>query len=244
MKIGIQCLAYNCAETFLELISPWLKLRGKYDIKLWVGSGQFKEYKELGYEDKNGPTLELLNELKSKGDIDYVWTPEPNNLLSDHETRNQCLPYFKEEDIDVMIQLDADEFYTDQEALNLVKFIEENPQHSVYNVVYNNIIGDGEEVDWKRFAAAWIKRHGGIRRYYFDMHWGYWGDGENHIEYRSAPITTIPKELVNPTHYTWTNDKNTTGPSHVKEKMRYQERIYSGGCGYKWDEEKQTVVRK
>ena len=39
MKIGIQILAYNCAGTFENLIKPWVKLKNKYDIKIWVGSG-------------------------------------------------------------------------------------------------------------------------------------------------------------------------------------------------------------
>ena len=141
MKIGIQCLTYNCAESFPKLILPWLKLRHLgFDVDIWVGSGQFKEYKELGYEDKNGPTLELLNAYKDKKVINHVWTPDPDNPLRDHETRNMCIPYFKEKDIDVMIQLDADEFYTDKEVFNLVSFIRENPQYSTYNVVYKNIV--------------------------------------------------------------------------------------------------------
>jgi len=240
MKIGIQCLAYNCAESFPELIAPWLKMKYlAYDIDIWVASGQFKEYAELGYEDKNESTLKLLTEYKNKGKINYVWTPDPNNLLKDHETRNQCIPYFKEKDIDVMIQLDADEFYTDEEAFNLIKFIEENPGYSIYNAIYKNIVGDGEEVDWKRFVASWIKKHGGIKNYYFDMHWSY-----NDCEYRQSPDIDIPKSLVNPTHYTWTNNNNTTGPSHIKEKIEYQKRIYSSGCDYEWDESSKKVVKK
>lgn len=244
MKIGLQVLAYNCADSFRELILPWLKVRSlRYDIDIWVASGQFKEYKELGYEDKNGPTLELLNKCLSNGEINHVFTPDPDNLLRDHETRNECISYFREKNIDVMIQLDADEFYTDAEVFNLIRFIEENPDYSTYNVTYNNIIGENEETDWERFAAAWIKRHGGISHYYFDMHWSYEGEDGNNIEYRVPPSITIPKDLVNPKHYTWTNNKNTTGPSHVKEKIEYQKRIYGGECGYTWDEDNQTVIR-
>lgn len=244
MKIGLQVLAYNCADTFQELILPWLKMRVLgYDIDIWVASGQFKEYKKLGYEDKNSDTLKLLNKLYSDGEINHIFTPDPNNLLSDHETRNECISYFKDKDIDVMIQLDADEFYKDIEVFNLLKFIEDNPDYSTYNIVYNNIIGDDDEEDWERFGAAWIKRHGSISHYYFDMHWSYTGEDGNNIEYRTPPSVTVPKELVHPTHYTWTNNKNTTGPSHVSEKIEYQKYIYSGGCGYKWDVEKQKIIK-
>ena len=41
MKIGIQILAYNCEPTFEKLIKPWIDVKDEYDIKIWVGSGQF-----------------------------------------------------------------------------------------------------------------------------------------------------------------------------------------------------------
>ena len=65
MKIGIQILAYNCADTFEKLIKPWVKLKSKYDIKIWVGSGQFKLYNEMGCENLNG---------FGNGKIERKWT--------------------------------------------------------------------------------------------------------------------------------------------------------------------------
>lgn len=247
MKIGIQCLAYNCAESFSEFIEPWLKLKETHDVKLWVASGQFKIYKEMGCEDKNGPTLELFKtEYKDK--IDYLWIPEPDNLLSDHETRHQSIAYMKEQDIDIMIQLDADEFYTWEEVQNFIKFIEENPQFDTYNTVFRNLVGDGTQYEeWNRFSAGWIKRFGGIYKYYWDAHWCFAdkGDGSGKdLEYRHPPVknVVIPKEMVWPLHYTWTSNQNKTGPSHVKEKIEYQKKYYGGqGCGWKWDEETQSV---
>ena len=70
MKIGIQILAYNCSNSFENLIQPFLKLKNQFDIKIWVGSGQFKEYAELGYKDLNHSTEVLLDDLLLKGDID------------------------------------------------------------------------------------------------------------------------------------------------------------------------------
>tara|TARA_R110002050_G_scaffold245677_1_gene383249 strand:- start:159 stop:1082 length:924 start_codon:yes stop_codon:yes gene_type:complete len=239
MKIGIQILAYNCSNSFEKLIQPFLKLKNQFDIKIWVGSGQFKEYAELGYKDLNHSTEVLLADLLLKEDIDYVFKPNKNNLLTDAGTRNKCIPWMKENDIDLMIQVDADEFYTDKEAVDLIKFIESNHEYSIYNVTYKNIVGDGEKIDWKRFVASWIKKHNGIKNYYFDMHWNY-----NDCEYRQTPSIDVPKSLVNPAHYTWTNDDNTTGPSHIKEKIEYQKRIYNDGCGYKWDEDIKKIVKE
>ncbi len=249
MKIGIQLIAYNSEKTLEKLIAPWLKLRDRYDLKVWVGSGQFKTYHEMGCEDLNEPTIQLLKSMLGEGKIDCLFQPNPDNLLDDHETRDKCIPWMRKEDVDLMIQVDADEFYTEEEAGNLIEFIVDNPQYSTYNVVYNNIVGDGEEVDWERFAAGWIKRHGGIGHYYFDMHWSYLGEGnpigtkgEGNVEYRAPLSVVVPKNLVHPTHCTWTNNENTTGPSHIKDKIEYQNRIYDVGCGYKWDEVNQKVV--
>ena len=242
MKIGIQLIAYNSAEVLEELISPWLRLKDKYDLKVWVGSGQFNTYNQMGCENLNGPTIKLLEEMIKEGKIDYLFQPDPENLLDDHETRDKCIPWMEEQDIDLMIQVDSDEFYTEQEVENLITFIEENPQPSVYNVVFDNVVGDSRE-DWVRFAAGWIKRHGGIKNYYFDCHFSF-SEGE----YRDAPNITVPKTLVHPTHSTWTHNKNTTGPSHIQEKIDYQNRVYGGDVGVTrcemiWDKKEQRIKR-
>ena len=235
MKIGIQCLAYNCAESFPKFIAPWLKLKETHDVKLWVGSGQFRIYKEMGCKDENGPTLELLT-TTYKNDIDYLWTPDPDNHLADHETRHQSVAYMKEQDIDLMIQLDADEFYTWEEVQGYIKFIEDNPQYDTYNTNFKNLVGDGSQYQpWSRFSAAWIKRHGGISHYYWDAHWSFKGEDGKNIEYRHHPVknVSVPNDIAFPDHYTWTNNLNTAGPAHIKDKMEYQQKYYGGeGCGW------------
>lgn len=240
MKIGIQILAYNCDTTFEELIKPWVDLKQKYDIKIWVGSGQFKEYAKLGYEDLNHTTLELLSILLSTGDIDEIFTPTPSNLLTDAGTRDKCIPWMKENAIDLMIQVDADEFYSTREANNLIKYIKQNPNHTCYNTIFKNVIGDGVVEDWHRFSAGWIKKHGGIKQYYFDCHW-WFNDG---FDYRKPGVKEIPKELVNPYHYTWTNDMNTTGPGSISAKIEYQNKIYSEGCGWEIDPNTNKIKKK
>ena len=240
MKIGIQILAYNCSDSFERLIKPWVNLKKHHDIKIWVGSGQFKEYAELGYKDLNHSTEVLLGDLLLKGDIDYVFKPDRDNLLTDAGTRDKCIPWMKENDIDLMIQVDADEFYSAREAKNLIEYCIENPEFDHYNTIFKQVIGDGIVEDWKRFSAGWIKRYGGIKSYYFDMHWWF----NDNFDYRQTKGIDIPKHKVNPYHYTWTNDGNTTGPSHIKEKIAYQNRIYKDGCGYEWDETTQTIVKK
>ena len=251
MKIGIQIIAYNCESTFEKLIEPWLKVKDKYDIQIWVGSGQFKIYQEMGCENLNSPTIELLNTLLDKGSIDFLFQPDPDNLLGDHTTRNKCIWWMKENDIDLMIQLDADEFYSDKDVINYFESIMSHQEYDSYNTIFNNLIHDTSE-DWSRFSAAWIKRYGGISDYYYDAHFSFIGHdnptkerGEKNIEYRWVKNIEIPKDLVHPFHYTWSNIVRTTGPSHIKEKIEYQKRYYNikDGCGYKWNEDHNKVEK-
>ena len=242
MKIGIQVLAYNCHNTIEDVLNPWFKVKKDYDIKIWVGSGQFKIYQELGYENKNKPTLEILEKLLESKKIDCLFTPNSDNLLADHTTRHKSIEYFKENDIDLMIQLDSDEFYSDEEVSNFLEFIKNNKEHTCYNVFYKNLVTDGSHYwEWERFAAAWIKKHGGILKYYWDAHWVFLGEDENNIEYRWVPTISVPKELVHPIHDTWTNHRKGSGADHIKSKIEYQEKYYSHQSGWKWNEETQCI---
>jgi hypothetical protein len=242
MKIGIQVLAYNCHNTIEDVLNPWIEIKKEYDIKIWVSSGQFRIYKELGYEDKNTATLQLLKLLLDQGKIDFLHVPSKDSLLDDHSTRQNCISYFKENEIDLMIQLDSDEFYNQKEVSSYLKFIVENDTYSCYNTVFKNLIMDGNHyVEWERFSAAWIKRHGGISHYYFDQHWSFRGDDGNNVEYRWVPTISIPKELVHPIHDTWTNHRKGSGNGHIKSKIEYQEKYYSHQSGWKWNEETQCI---
>ncbi|HIB44452.1 MAG TPA: hypothetical protein EYO37_10975 [Nitrospina sp.] len=235
MKIGVQILAYNCKEAFPRLIEPWAKLKEEFNFKFWVNSRQFRIYEEMGCEDVNADTLKMLRTDYSEL-IDCLSVPE--KTLSDHETRSSSLEYFEKEDVDLIWILDADEFYTEEEIRNTIKFVQENPQYDWYRLQFKNYIGD--ENEWVEFVPVriiWTKRHGGIKHHYYDVHFSYNDDSE----YRKHPNTTIPRDMVFPDHYSWTLSKNTTGPVHIKEKIEYQKIYYHGECGYSWDETKQAL---
>lgn len=254
MNIGIQILAYNCENTIDDVINPWLVLRGTHDVKVWVASGQFKIYKDLGYEDKNQKTLAKLNQKLDSGEIDYLFIPDKNNLLSDHETRNQCVNYFVENDIDLMIQVDSDEFYTKEEVLNFMDFIEKNPKYTIYNTTFKNLIEDGTKyVEWTRFSAGKIKRHGGIGHYYLDSHWSFYGEDNperkmgvpQNVEYRWTEGIDIPKDLVHPIHDTWSTNRKGSFSSDLKGKIEYQKKYYKNNhCDWSWSDEHNKVINQ
>lgn len=242
MKIGIQVLAYNCQNTIEEVLNPWIKLKSEYDIKIWVASGQFRIYQELGYANENGPTLEVLYNLLENQKIDFIFTPDESNLLDDHETRNKSIDFFKKNDVDLMVVLDSDEFYKEDEVKTFFDYIQKNPEYTLYMTVFKNLIKDGTEyIEFERYTAARIKNFGGISHFYFDCHWSFKGENGENVEYRWTPTTTIPKELVHPIHDTWTNKRRGSGHHHIISKIEYQKRYYSHEPGWKWNEEKQSI---
>ncbi len=233
MKIGIQILAYNCVEAFPIIMEPWIKLKKEFNFDFWVGSGQFKIYQELGYEDLNKGTVELLK-TEYANIIDHLFIPDSDNLLSDHEMRSQSIEYFEEKGVDLIWILDADEFYMEDEICRVVKFITSNSQYDYYNISLKNYIGDGKLwTDFEPVRLFWTKRYGGVKEHYFDNHFSY-KDGS---EYRSRAGITIPKEEAFPLHYSWTDNKNIAGSSSLKKKIEYQKKYYADGCGYEWNEE-------
>jgi hypothetical protein len=241
MKIGLQVLAYNCDKSIKKLLQPWIYHKVNYDIKIWVASGQFKIYHDMGCENENSGTLKILKS-DLYHEIDYLFEPTPGFLLSDHETRSSCLNYFREENIDLMIMLDSDEFYTEKDVENLLSYVKDNQNFDWYTVNFKNIIGDGSKyVEYKPLRVIWFKKKGYVKKYYFDNHIVFDVSGKDY-EYRQLKGHDIPKEILNPPHYTWTNNLNTTGPSDIRKKMAYQEKYYSHECGWSWDEETQNVV--
>ena len=135
IKIGIQMLAYNCKEAFPRLIEPWAKLKDEFNFKFWVNSRQFRIYEEMGSEDVNAETLEMLRTDYSQL-IDCLSVPE--KTLSDDETRSLSLEYFKKEEVDLIWILDADEFYTEEEIRNAIKYVQENPQYDWYCIRFKS----------------------------------------------------------------------------------------------------------
>tara|TARA_R100000152_G_C6781219_1_gene215254 strand:- start:3194 stop:5914 length:2721 start_codon:yes stop_codon:yes gene_type:complete len=237
VKIGVQIMAYNCAEAFPRLFEPWVKLKDELNLDFWVHSRQFKIYEEMGVEDSNSETLSMFQNDYSNI-IDYLSVPE--EALSDHESRSLHIDYCKEKDIDLIFMLDADEFYTEQQIRDTINFVKNNAESDWYAIQLKNYVGD--DGDWEDFSPVrliWTKRHGGIKEYYWDNHFCY----EDREEYRLKKNTKVPKEIAFPDHYTWTNSKNTCGPNSIKDKIEYQKKFYNGECGFRWNEKDQTIEK-
>tara|TARA_Y100000401_G_scaffold44889_1_gene34431 strand:- start:779 stop:4660 length:3882 start_codon:yes stop_codon:yes gene_type:complete len=236
-KIGIQFLAYNCQKSFKDFISPWLKLKSKYDLYFFVGSTQFTLYKELGYEDKNTETVRML-QSEYNHVIDHLYSPEESK--TEEEVRNRCLELFKEKGIDIMWAVDSDEFFTEEEVEGIIQFVKENEQYDWFQVKYKNYIGDGS--GWIDFEAPriWrIKANSGVSHFYRDC----WVTYNNNKECREANWKTIPEEVARPKHMSWVEGFEESRPSNAKAKVDYQIANYGEdwGCSFKWDDEENKL---
>lgn len=225
MRIGIQILAYNCHDRIDRLLEPWRQAKKLLDLKIWVGSGQFKLYKDLGFPDRNQKTLERIqNEFSDV--VDFLWTPGNDGHTSDQGTRSESLTWFKEQNIDLLWVVDSDEFYTKDDIFEVLKWVLSNDHFNWYEMSFKNLVGNCTSyLDFNVGRLAWFQRDGGVSSFYFDCHFLI---GET--DYRSYPGGIIPTSVAQPLHYTWTNSLNSGVSS--QDKILYQNHFYSDGCGY------------
>ena len=153
--------------------------------------------------------------------------------------RSQSISFFEEEDVDLLWILDADEFYTEDEIRGVIDFVKNRQDCDYYKINMKSYMIDNKH--WFNFIpmrVIWRKRFGGIRNYYFDNHYCY----NDNSEYRCHKSCDIPKEVVFPLHYSWTQYHNTTGPKNIQDKIEYQKRYYSDGCGFYYDNKEDKIV--
>lgn len=194
----------------------------------------FRDYFDMGIAENNQETIEKL--IKHK--LDFLVTTSGRNLLDEDSSRNLSLDFLKKQDCDLLIYLDGDEIYTEEQIISVLDFVENNPSYDQYGVFFkNHIIYEG--LFWNNFlrkSIYWMKRYGGINRFYFDSDFAY---NDPSADYSNTVV--IPRNVAFVEHYSWiTNDPRT------KVKITYQNRRYVGAsgdfpenmrCAFKWDTE-------
>ena len=119
MRIGILFAIYNCENYVDDCLKPWFNLKKTYDITMSCTSGMFKPYLELGFKPKNKGTLQKLIQY----DIDYLISTGSNSLIDEDQSRNNALNLLKQNN-DIIWIVDGDEFYTENQIINIINFIE------------------------------------------------------------------------------------------------------------------------
>ena len=238
MKIGILLTCYNCESYVDRCIEPWMNLKDKYNFIFACNSGMFKDYFDLGIQENNQGTLKKLISHK----LDFLVTTSGRNLLDEDSSRNLSLDFLKKQECDLLIYLDGDEIYTEEQIVSILDFVEKNPEYDQYSICFkNHTIKEGLFLNnFNRKSIYWMKRYGGINRFYFDSDFVY---NDPDSIYTNSII--IPREIAFIEHYSWiSNDPRT------KIKIKYQNKRYVGSsgdfpenlrCSFIWDEERNKL---
>ena len=243
MKIGILLTAYNCDDYIEDCLYPWFEIKDKHDIVISVNSGMFSDYYTLGIPYRNKVTLEKLTNY----DIDFLIATNGKNLLTEDESRNFSLEFLKKQNCDLIWIIDGDEVYTKQQILDIIDFIEKNPEPDVYDVYFKNLTIEKDLfMEYKHGRIVWANRFGGIAYFYFDNRFVYMEPGA-HVNIKSL---TVPKNVAYIKHNSWLSDDSRTKDKIIYQNYRYAT-YYSNGvnhlvpeglrCSYDWDIERDRL---
>ncbi len=231
MKIGVLLAVYNDPAYVEQCLKPWIDLKRILNIKIAVCHGQFKEYHDLGYEDSDELTQNIVGVLHQCEQIDYLYYQNPRNgsvvtYQNEAELRNHGLQYLLDQNVDVVWTIGSDELYTELQIINIVQYIKKNDLVDWYRVNYKNFVFDKKHYI-KGFNPAriwWTKRHGGIDKFYWDDDILY-KDGSNYL---NLSHLNIPETVAFVNHYTWCD------PEIAFRKIEYQNKHFANNlCSYK-----------
>jgi hypothetical protein len=260
MKIGIIYTAYNCEEYLVKSLTPWAKARrtklGGHEFIICAVSVPFKNFEcpnpdatpsilainaieefpaYTGFVD-NDTFVHVTKPIKGPGAIDKAIL-EPK-FIAETEARTLALDYLKSAGVDIVWQVDGDEFYTEEEIQKIIRFVEMQKFIPWFRIAYKNYIFDEKTYLTEPFTPARIHR---IRLGNGLVATSFWDD--NNILYQDSEVKTrdvqiasltIPKALAWVKHLTWlSNDRS-------RQKVEYQLRR-GWKCSYQWNYEKNCL---
>lgn len=240
MKIGVLFCGYKCDEDLKEVLSPWITLQEKLNFSIAAVHGMFKEYHDMGYPDVDYVTQNKLKEYKEANIFDFLYLQNDYDYEmqaafkyeTEAQIRDKAFQYFiKRGDIDYVILLDSDEFYTVQEIENIFNFVKENPKTVWFSINFKNYIGDG----WNWIDGFCPARIFKMKTNYYYANEIYYDNDVSYsmydvvsavkFSYKYFPTFKISKKIAHIRHLSWTNDK-------AEDKIKYQEKHFGGECSY------------
>ena len=217
MKLGVIYCGYNQLSNIGNTLSFWndLSIEG-VDIDVSVVSVPFEEYLDIDHvEDGSTDYLKAIEKNNIKNIIfDPKYVPES-------KARGKSLEFLSGFNPDYIWQVDSDEYYTKDNVLNILSFLEKDKNLS-YSVNFKNYIFDGNHY-LDTFCVPKINR---VTR---TSLLGFVDD--NRVFYKDVGVieaTPIPKEVAWVKHMTWLHE-------YGKDKVAYQLKHF-GDCSYKWNE--------
>lgn len=242
MKIGIIFTAYGCAEYVEKSLAPWIELRNKAlsqegdsktSIFISAVSVPFKDF-----DAKDDGTIQILKGYLNKGDIDSFAF---SKSVSEKETvaRQQTAKELLKKNVDLLWQVDADEFYTVDEIEKIIKFVDRQKFIVSFKLCLKNFIWDESHHLEEPFSPMRIHR---VKSNGFDFA-GFWDDNNanyydytTNVEARDIQLSsmTVPKNIAWVKHLTWLNNDRS------RKKIEYQKKRWPA-CSFQWNDTTKSV---
>lgn len=242
MKIGIIFCAFNTREYLDNSLAPWIDFRENppKDVEFFIHalSVPFNNFKLDGEEDDG--TQAALKVYLEYGNIDNLTLRDFDQPMLETEARTIALKNLMNKGMDIIWQVDSDEFYTKEEILRIIKFINDRPtvlwfKGSLKNYIFTDKKYLSDAFNPPRIYRTVQPHMASAYKFYDDNSIMYKCIGiDKELPDISAPHVTIPKSVAWTKHLTWLNDKR----SH--KKVLYQQ-ARGWNCSFAWDD-KQGLI--
>ena len=238
LKIGVLFASYNCADHIDRCFQPWLNLREELNLVLASTNGRY-DLSDLKFDYKgNDSLIKLLGK-----NLDFlVHSTSVNHRWSEEQSRTYMLNYMLDRKVDLIFVIDADEFYTEEQIRNILKYIKENPNYDAYNVQFKNyVIKLPYWIEgFNKSVIYWCDRHSGIKCFNFDCEIAY-NDGT--IIQKNTNVNIIPKNIAFVEHYSWLENDPRTKEKTVLQNIKYfgEENLK---CSFCYDENNNLIVNE
>jgi hypothetical protein len=233
MKIGILCNFYGFPQYLDGVLEHWKKFN---NICIFAAAScKFDQYLNINYLKEDNETAFRLK-TQYKDIISYVYDYKVSN---DSIVRNYPLEYLLNQNVDYIWLLDQDEFYTEQEINNIIKFIQSEPFIPYFKINFKNYFND--ENHWiDGFCPPRIFKTNfnnlKLNKFYFENDILYTDKDNQEIDYKNLSYLQIPKQIAHVKHYSWNGDSE-----FLKNKVKYQLLRYNGICSYAWNDNEKKL---
>jgi hypothetical protein len=215
-----------------------LNLREELNLVLASTNGRY-DLSDLKFDYKgNDSVIKLLGK-----NLDFlVHSTSINHRWSEEQSRTYMLNYMLDRKVDLIFVIDADEFYTEEQIRNILKYVQENRNYDAYNVQFKNyVIKLPYWIEgFNKSVIYWCDRHGGIKCFNFDCEIAY-NDGT--IIQRNTNISVIPKNLAFVEHYSWLENDPRTKEKTVLQNVKYAGEENSK-CSFCYDDNHNLIVNE
>lgn len=208
-RVGVIFTAFNMQDYVAAALAPWVAARTSrlddHEFVICAVSVPFAGFPNEGRDS----TLAILRSHLEDRSIDHIIDSEIP--MPETEARGAALTWLKTQDVDLVIQVDADEFFTERDISRIFRFVESNPFVPTFRLSLKNYVFDTKTYLAEPFTPMRIHRvklpaNKGIELEAS----GFWAD--NNVYYGtigaqlrddSLACLTIPTSCAWITHFSW-----------------------------------------